>query len=191
MAKWKKVAYTAMAFLALQLGAVTEEQDVPIGDCETELVDLKRCIATGEPCLDHTVGIVECLRGNGLVEVKAQRVRLVVATDSGTPEWRMTLARPKRRDGDDAPNSAFYRVGKCYANPHEEQGAARALVLIKNTDDPRFDKRYHGFANRHCDEHVAVGTVADTRYFSSAVLSYVDTGVRRPDIISPSVSTDN
>jgi len=192
MTKWKTVAYTALAFLTLQLGAATKESDVTTGNCESELEHLKSCIATGEPCLDQVVRLVDCLDGNGLAEVKGQRMSLSVATDPGSPEWRMTLARPKRRDGDDSTNTAYYRIGKCYANPlgdHDGKGVARALVVIQNKDDPRFDQRYHGFANPRCDGHVSVGTVTDTRYFSSAVRSYIDTGVRRPNITSLSVPT--
>ena len=191
MTKSKTVAYTAVALLTLQLGAATKEPDVATGDCETQIEELKGCIATGEPCLDQVLVVVECLDGNGLVEVNAQRVGLVVATKSGTPEWRVTLARPEGPGGGDSANTAYYRTGKCHANPRGDKAAAGTLVVIENADDPQLDRRYHGFANRHCDGRVAVGTVADTKYFSSAVLSYVDTGVPRPDITSLAVSMGN
>ena len=120
MTKCETATYTAAALLALQLGAATNEPEVATGGCKTEQKDLERCIATGKPCLDQAVDIVECLDGSGLVEVSVERIGLVVSTDSGTPEWRMTLAKPKTRDHDD-PAVIYYRIGKCYVNSPEEK----------------------------------------------------------------------
>lgn len=190
MTKCKAATLISVVVGALSLSAADDESVVATGDCATEAENLTRCSLAGQPCLDQAVSLVECSGGNGLVEVNVDSIGLVVASRLDSSEWRKRFPRSDwlwvsaAREG--GPPSSYYRVGRCYRNPagNDPDPSAEGNVVLSKIDDFRTDDRYHGFADPHCEGDVAIGTVVDPSYFSSAVNSYMDAGSTRPPVSS-------
>ncbi len=175
----RTVKFMLVLLLVVHLAAEADASDVVTGDCAATSEALASCSATGDACLDQALSLFACLDGDGLVEVKADSIGMVIVAGSASSTWRLSFPKPSREKG-----TIHYRIGKCYANPRPDDdadSAARALVRIRNKDDPRNDYRYQAFANPNCDGRQAVGTAMSTAYFSEAVESYIDTGLHRPD----------
>ena len=174
----RAVKFMLVLLLATQLAAEADASDVVTGDCAAVSETVASCSATGGACLDQALSLFACLDGDGLVEVNADGIGMVIMASSTSSTWRLSFPMPSRQAV-----TTHFRIGKCYANPHHDDAdsSARALVRIRNKDDPRYDYRYQGFANPNCDGREAVGTAMSTAYFSEAVESYIDTGLHRPD----------